>query len=211
MSTRAMINSDWDPISADSSRRSSMTSNHGGHGGAAASAQAPGIGSHLSRLHRKANQQQTNMMHSTPTATPTPTMGATAMPMDMQQQPSSGRGSGMSSMATPTNNFPPMNHPGGGAYAIGPQAQGGGGGVRRASDPVRPLDRNFGVHGGGAGGVAGGHQQPNHNNMGRRGSYNHQMASVQHNQRVPMHGQRIRGMSGDTFFNQGSMVSSISV
>merc|ERR1719273_1541906 len=60
VSTRAMMNSPWDPMSADSSRRSSMASNHGG--GAEAPPQ-PGIGQHLNRLHRRAQQQQSPCGH----------------------------------------------------------------------------------------------------------------------------------------------------
>merc|ERR1739846_193209 len=81
------------------------------------------------------------------------------------------RGSDMSAMTTPTN--PPIPH----------QSS-----VRRASDPVRTLDRNFGVQDG---------QISRHQ---RSGSYN--QINMGHQQRVPMHGQRIRGMSGDTYFHQ---------
>ena len=153
------MNSPWDPMSADSSRRSSMASNHGG--GAEAPPQ-PGIGQHLNRLHRRAQQQQ---MMPTPSATPTMEQGR--------------RGSDMSAMTTPTNppisqqQQPPIPH----------QSS-----VRRASDPVRTLDRNFGVQDG---------QISRHQ---RSGSYN--QINMGHQQRVPMHGQRIRGMSGDTYFHQ---------
>lgn len=61
--------------------------------------------------------------------------------------------------------------------------------VRRASDPVRTLDRNFGMDG----------QLSRHQ---RRGSYNNQINMGHQQQRVPLHGQRIRGMSGDTYFHQ---------
>ena len=68
--------------------------------------------------------------------------------------------------------------------------------VRRASDPVRALDRNFGVTAGAPGASNGGHTQ-------RRGSYN-QLTNTQLQQqqqmqggRMPLHGQKIRGTSGD--------------
>merc|ERR1719273_1804751 len=64
-------------------------------------------------------------------------------------------------------------------------------GVRRASDPVRTLDRTFGVDG----------QLSRHQ---RSGSYN-QLNGGPVQTRVPMHGARIRGMSGDTFFHQQQM------
>ena len=158
VSTRAMMNSPWDPMSADSSRRSSMASNHGGNG--IEPTPQPGIGQHLNRLHRRAQQQQM-MPTGTPSATPTMEMGR--------------RGS---DMTTPTNPHMPIPH----QQPPMPHQQGHN--VRRASDPVRTLDRNFGTH-------------------QRRGSYNNQMNMSGHpQQRVPLHGQRIRGMSGDTYFHQ---------
>merc|ERR1712223_985187 len=57
----------WDPMSADSSRRSSMASNHGGN----AQDHQVNINNHLDRLHRRAKQ---NQMQVTPVATPTPMM-----------------------------------------------------------------------------------------------------------------------------------------
>lgn len=143
----------WDPMSADSSRRSSMASNHAGQ--QASEVTGPNIGQHLNRLHRRAQQHQ--VMSSM---------------MDV-----SGRGSAMST-ATPTN--PPM--PPMATQSMQPQ----GGNVRRASDPVRTLDRNFGVD---STGNLGRHQ--------RSGSF----SQLNGQPRVPMHGQRIRGMSGDTYFH----------
>ena len=125
------------------------------------------INSHLDRLHRRAKQ---NQMQATPSATPTPMM-------DM-----SGRGSGMSDMTaiarTPTNAGHVPNH-----AQMSTTHHGSG---RRASDPVRMLDRNFGVEG----------QMSRHS---RSGSFGPVTAAQP---RVPMHGQRIRGMSGDTYFQQ---------
>jgi len=61
VSMRAQMNSPWDPISADSSRRSSLA----GHDNSTATSQpaaagATSISQHLNRLHRKAQtiQQQ---------------------------------------------------------------------------------------------------------------------------------------------------------
>ena len=151
----------WDPMSADSSRRSSMASNHGGN---MPETPTHNINNHLDRLHRRAKQ---NQMHATPVATPTPMMEM------------GGRGSGMSGMtATPTNAQAMPNH----APHPMPNHHGSG---RRASDPVRMLDRNFGVEG----------QMSRH---GRSGSF----GPVTAQPRVPIHGQRIRGMSGDTYFQQ---------
>merc|ERR1719189_1263740 len=90
-----------------------------------------------------------------------------------------------------------------------------GQGPRRASDPVRALDRNFGV-------------TPSHNQSqgvlnqrNKSGSFqNISHAQQQISQRVPLHGQRIRGISGDSHFvnqqmpnnngtsNQGMMYNS---
>merc|ERR1719273_1058536 len=69
VSTRAMMNSPWDPMSAESSRRSSMGSNHGTMASSDnhAPPPPPNIGQHLHRLHRRAQQQQ--MMQQTPSAT----------------------------------------------------------------------------------------------------------------------------------------------
>jgi hypothetical protein len=177
------MNSPWDPLSADSSRRSSMTSAHGGGATNGDSGHASqGIGQHLNRLHRRAQHHQ--MMHATPNATLTPMS-------DM-----SGRGSAMSDMtATPTNPMPLQGQP------VPMQPQGHGSGSRRASDPVRGLDRNYGVDG----------QLSRHQ---RSGSYNQLNMGPQQQQqqqnRVPMHGQRIRGMSGDSHFHQQQQMVRIS-
>ena len=149
-----------------------MASNHGG-GVAAAEACTPqqaGIGQHLNRLHRRAQQQQ--MMPTPAAAGPPPTSATPTMNMGR-------RASDMSAMATPTNN-PPAGVP-------QPNMPHQNSSVRRASDPVRTLDRNFGVDG----------QISRHH---RSGSYT--QINMGHQQRVPIHGQRIRGMSGDTFFHQ---------
>jgi hypothetical protein len=145
ISTRAMVGGGWDPMSADSSRRSSLQSNHGGV--IQENHSTPNIGHHLDRLHRRAQQGMPTMPEPTGThAHPNPSMVAQMQPV-------------------------PGTHPGG---------------VRRASDPVRTLDRNFGVDG-----SLSRHQ--------RSGSYT--QLNMGQQTRVPMHGQRIRGMSGDTFFH----------
>ena len=146
----------WDPMSADSSRRSSMASNHGGN----VQDHQVNINNHLDRLHRRASKQ--NQMQVTPVATPTPMMNM---------------------VRTPTNVLPPQPMPN---HAQQPMVNHGSG--RRASDPVRMLDRNFGVEG----------QMSRH---GRSGSFGPVQPAAQP-PRVPIHGQRIRGMSGDTYFQQ---------
>lgn len=164
ISTRAMMNSPWDPMSADSSRRSSMASNHGGSNPVAGNEAQPNIGQHLNRLHRRAQQQTV-----------------------MTQQSIDGRSPSAMSSMTVTGAPTPTNAPMPSMVAPTMQLNNGQGnhqGGRRASDPVRVLDRHFGVDA----------------NMSRRGSYNNHMPQQQ--QRVPVHGQRIRGMSGDTYFHQ---------
>ena len=148
-----------------------MASNHGTSGMPNSDTTHPSqnIGHHLNRLHRRAQQQQV-MQTGTPTPTPM---------VDPHGRPSSV----MSDMTAPTPTNPPMP-----TMATQMPSQGGQSGVRRASDPVRTLDRNFGVEG----------QMSRHN---RSGSFSHGNMMGQAN-RVPVHGQRIRGMSGDTFFHQ---------
>ena len=164
---RAQMNSPWDPISADSSRRSSLA----GHENSAAQ-QANPISHHLTRLHRKAQtiqqQQQQQQQQQTPSATPTP----------QQNGMSSHDMSRMHTMQQQLQQHPqmmPQHH----------QQQQQQQQVRRASDPVRTLDRNFGVGGG---------QLSRHQ---RSGSYNqlNNLGCNQMQQRVPLHGQRIRGLS----------------
>ena len=197
VSTRAMMNSPtcWDPISVDhhshNSRRSSLNQQMGA-GGPTQQSNAT-MSHHLDRLRKKSHniqQQQANCQQ--PQMQQQPAMG---------QNNSSGRMSAMSECSMPGSaSQMPMNY----GMPPPPQASSGGGGggnqqhtVRRASDPVRALDRNFGVTGA-PGASNGGHTQ-------RRGSYN-QMTNTQQQQqqqqqmqggRMPLHGQKIRGTSGD--------------
>ena len=71
----------WDPMSADSSRRSSMASNHGGN----VQDHQVNINNHLDRLHRRASKQ--NQMQVTPVATPTPMMNMVRTPTNVPTQP----------------------------------------------------------------------------------------------------------------------------
>ena len=106
-----------------------------------------------------------------------------------------GRASGMSDhvqSAAPTPTNPPMP-----TMLAQMQAPGQGNNnnsSRRASDPCRTLDRTFGVDG-------------NLSRHNRRGSYDQMNMGQQ--TRVPLHGQRIRGTSGDTYFHQHPMVSQL--
>ena len=177
ISTRAMVNSPWDPMqSHDSSRRSSMVSNPGGvqqQQVSTAASESANIGHHLNRLHRRAQQQM-----QVQAGTPTPMM------LD-------GRVSGMSDHVTaPTPTNPPM--PSMQLAQMQAHGQGNNNSNRRASDPCRTLDRTFGVDG-------------NLSRHNRRGSYDQMNMGQQ--ARVPLHGQRIRGTSGDTYFHQHPMVS----
>jgi len=140
------MNSPWDPISADSSRRSSLV----GHDASVVNnTNQTSLSHHLNKLHRKSQHLQQQQ-----TCSPTPPQYHKHLaPLPMNQ-----------SMAQPSQ-------------------------TRRASDPVRVLDRNFGVGGG---------NQLTRNQ--RSGSYN-QLNSDGSNpmqQRVPIHGQRIRGMSSES-------------
>jgi len=76
--------------------------------------------------------------------------------------------------------------------------------IRRASDPVRALDRNFGVTGNNTAQAQSNLVQSQRNRTG--GSYN-QLNNMQQQQmlggRMPLHGQKIRGASGDSHFQGG--------
>ena len=135
LSTRANVNSPWDPISAGSSRRSSAA--EAGSVGAAAApvsqcGHAGAISHHIDRLRRRAQQKGSAAPQAAPTTSPT--ASATG----------DGRQSAMSDCTVESQQQPCFATP------------------RRASDPVRALDRNFGV-----GGQMGGHGHA------RNGSCNH--------------------------------------
>ena len=102
MSTRAVVNSTWE--NANSRRSSSVD------GAQQNAQQGARIGQHLSRLHKKAQEQQPAIQNSD-------------------------AGGRSQSVMSECNN----QHP-------SPNLSGSFGG-RRASDPVRVLDRNFGVNG----------------------------------------------------------------
>ncbi len=157
-STQAMRNSPWgDMTSACSSKRSSLAT-----ATAADKQQQPppmaAISQQLNRLHQKGVQMQQG------------------------QHPMDGRQSAMSDVVmnndgSVISEAAPVNHNG--------YYEGGGAGMRRASDPVRTHDRNFGVH----------------SQMSRHRSYT-QLNQMQH-QRVPVHGQPVRGMMEQ--YNSGQM------
>ena len=112
VSTRAVVNSGWESGTANSRRSSSVDAP------TAHPQQGARIGQHLSRLHKKAHQEQQHLLQ--------------------QQQVQHGdRVPGRQSVMSECNTNNPSSSP------SGLSAYGG----RRASDPVRVLDRNFGVGG----------------------------------------------------------------
>ena len=216
VSTRALMNSPWDPISAGSSRRSSLATGGGAHNTGNIETPVgttPAISQHLGRLRKKAqNLQQEHQLQSlTPNA---------AQSENLRNM--SGRASAMSDCSLPASatqlhnthlqQMQNMQH----SYSNIPnqghsrtpnqwnnnvqypqpqyqQAQQNGQGPRRASDPVRALDRNFGVT------PSHNHPQGQLNSRQKTGSFQN-IDNSQMNQRLPLHGQRIRGMSGDSHF-----------
>ena len=172
-STRAMRNSPWgDHPSAASSRRSSMAG--GGQVNGPQQHQVADISHQLNRLHQKA--VGANPLASSVQATPNP-----AMSMD-------GRQSAMSDCGSLAAHHPSgVVHPGQGQPQPPRQPvqynqtynNGQNGAMRRASDPVRmggQMPQN--AVGGGA--------------LSRHRSFN-QLAGTAN--RVPLHGQQVRGMS----------------
>ena len=117
LSTRANVNSPWDPISVGSSRRSSVAEAGGGAPAAAASncGSAGAISHHIDRLRRRSRQKAAAASQTAP-----PSQAAAA---------ADGRQSAMSDCTVESQQQPSFAAP------------------RRASDPVRTLDRNFGVGG----------------------------------------------------------------
>ena len=184
---RAQMNSPWDPISADSSRRSSLIGHDNSTTSATASTQpASSITHHLNRLHRKAQtiQQQQQL---TPSATPTPQQNGMSSHdlsrMQFQQQ--------QQQQMMHHQQQQQQQH-----QQLQQQQQ-----VRRASDPVRTLDRNFGVG-----------QMSRHQRSGSFSQINSLGCGGQmQQQRVPLHGQRVRGMSGNdagqNYFQQNQQVT----
>ena len=210
------MNSPWDPISAGSSRRSSLVA--GGMSGNSnmESSTGPAISQHLGRLRKKAQnlQQEQQLQSMTPNGSQTGNLRV-----------ASGRSSAMSDCSLPASatqlhnahlqQMQNMQH----AYSNTvsqtssrphhqwhsnlqypqnqyQQQQMNGQGPRRASDPVRALDRNFGVTP--AGGIHN-HPEQQLNNRNKSGSFQ-QLNTGHMAQRIPMHGQRIRGTSGDSHF-----------
>lgn len=177
---RAQMNSPWDPISADSSRRSSLV----GHDNSTAATTQPAtsISHHLNRLHRKAQTIQQQQQHQqTPSATPTPHQNGMSS-HDMSRMQFSHPSQMMHQQQQGSN----------------PQQQQQQQQVRRASDPVRTLDRNFGVG-----------QMSRHQRSGSFNQINTLGCNGQMQQRVPLHGQRVRGMSGNeaeqNYFHQNQV------
>ena len=120
LSTRANVNSPWDPISVGSSRRSSVAEVGGGAAVAVTSigGSAGAISHHIDRLRRRAQQKGA----AAPQTASTTSRAAAAVVAD-------GRQSAMSDCTVES------------------QQQSNFAAPRRASDPVRTLDRNFGVGG----------------------------------------------------------------
>jgi hypothetical protein len=162
-STTAVRNSPWTggdvvgAMSTCSSRRSSLVG--GGNNGASlvGAGGGGGISGHLSRLQQKAE----NVSTSSP------------VPPAHHNGVVGGRVSAMSECSLPPP--PSYQHH---QYQVQQQQQQEGS-TRRASDPVRMLDRNFGVGG----------------QMSRGRSYTNlsQGAQQQQQQRVPLHGQQVHG------------------
>lgn len=71
VSTRALMNSPWDPISAGSSRRSSLVTGGGNASTTTETSAGPAISQHLGRLRKKAQtvQQEHQLQSLTPNAT----------------------------------------------------------------------------------------------------------------------------------------------
>jgi hypothetical protein len=170
---RAQMNSPWDPISADSSRRSSLA----GHDSSATTSQSTSsISHHLSRLHRKAQTMQ-QQQQQTPSATPTPHQNGMSSHdmsrMQFHQNPQMMQQHHHQQQHQQQQQLHQQHQQ--------QQQQ-----VRRASDPVRTLDRNFGVGGG---------QLSRHQRSGSFNQINTLGCNPMPQQRLPLHGQRIRGMS----------------
>ena len=206
------MNSPWDPISAGSSRRSSLVTGGGHTSTNTENSAGPAISQHLGRLRKKAQtvQQEHQLQSLTPNAAQSENLrnmsGRTSAMSDcslaasatqlhnthLQQmqnmQPSYSNNQNQSLSKTQqlqwnTN----LQYP----QAQYQQTQQNGQGPRRASDPVRALDRNFGVT------PTHNHPQAQLNNRNKSGSFQN-INNSQMNQRVPLHGQRIRGVSGDS-------------
>ena len=226
------MNSPWDPISAGSSRRSSLVAGGSHSNGNNETGSGPAISQHLGRLRKKAQtvQQEHQLQSLTPNAAQsenlrnmsgrTSAMSDCSLPVsatqlhnthlqqmqNMQQAYNTQPNQRMQHNAwNVSNNLQyPQPH-----YQQGVQTNGQG--PRRASDPVRALDRNFGVT------PSQNHSQGVLNNRNKSGSFqNVSNAQQQMSQRVPLHGQRIRGMSGDSHFgnqqipNQNGMQNHVS-
>ena len=215
------MNSPWDPISAGSSRRSSLVAGGVHANGNNESGNGPAISQHLGRLRKKAQtlQQEHQFQSLTPNAAQsenlrnmsgrTSAMSDCSMPASATQLHNTHLQQ-MQNMQLSYNTQPNQRmqqHPwnnGNNLQYPQPQYQQGvqtnGQGPRRASDPVRALDRNFGV-------------TPSHNQSqgvlntrNKSGSFqNISNAQQQMSQRVPLHGQRIRGTSGDSHFGNQQM------
>ena len=141
VSTRAVVNSGWESSGSGANSRRSSSVDPPPAGGASAGHPQQGarIGQHLSRLHKKAHQEQQHLLQ--------------------QQQVQHGdRVPGRQSVMSECNTNNPSSSPALSAY-----------GGRRASDPVRVLDRNFGVGG-------------NHHGMSRHRSGSYAAGQHQQNQ-----------------------------
>ena len=214
VSTRALMNSPWDPISAGSSRRSSLATGGGHNATNTENSSGPAISQHLGRLRKKAQtvQQEHQLQSLTPNAAQSENLrnmsGRTSAMSDCSLAASATQlhNTHLQQMQNMQNSYSNNPH-----QAISKaqqhhwntnvqypqaqyhQAQQNGQGPRRASDPVRALDRNFGVT------PSHNHPQGQLNTRDKSGSFQN-INNLQMNQRVPLHGQRIRGVSGDSHF-----------
>ena len=205
------MNSPWDPISAGSSRRSSLAAGGGSSNANIDPSSGPAISQHLGRLRKKAQhlQQEHQLQSMTPNAAQsenlrgisgrTSAMSDCSLPASATQLHNTHLQQ-MQNMQQSYNNNPAqtpsraqhqwntnVQYP----QAQYQQSQQNGQGPRRASDPVRALDRNFGVT------TSNNHPEGELNNRNKNGSFQN---ISQMNQRIPLHGQRIRGVSGDSHF-----------
>lgn len=212
------MNSPWDPISVGSSRRSSLAAGGVNNSTNTDSSAGPAISQHLGRLRKKAqNLQQEHQLQSlTPNAAQsenlrnmsgrTSAMSDCSLPVSatqlhnnhlqqMQNMQHSYSNNSNQAVARPQQQWnPTLQYP----QAQYQQAQQNGQGPRRASDPVRALDRNFGVT------PTQNQSQGQLNSRNKSGSFQN-VNNAQVNNRVPLHGQRIRGTSGESHFGNPQM------
>lgn len=151
-STRAVRNSNWD--------QGTISACSSRRSSLLADQNGHNVSQQLDRLHQKA----VNTIQS-PVPPTQQSLGGQTITQDMFDCQSV-----MSDCSMPTSNMGHSDANNGGQFT-----------QRRASDPVRTLDRNFGVGG----------------QMSRHRSYTHLNNAVGQQQRLPLHGQNVRGMSNN--------------